>query len=183
MNPPPGNPPSGNPPPNHASHNPVELMVPRLLLVDDERQIHASIRLRLANDYELSSCLHAQDALELISKNRFDLCFVDIHMPKMDGIAFIDAARKVDPELGYVVISAFDTDVNLRRTIPLQVYDFLSKPLPERAGFEGRIRGWIETTQQRRKEVALARRAETIVGDLDSAFLEREIELFASENA
>jgi CheY-like chemotaxis protein len=163
--------------------DPVNLMTPRILVVDDERQIHASLRLRLGREYDLVFCFDAQDALEKLSRDRFDLCFADIHMPRMDGIAFINAARKVDPELGYVVLSAFDTDDNLRRTIPLQVYDFVSKPLPERDRFEGRIRDWVDETRQRRREHALAEHAETIASDRDSARLEREVEIVASESA
>src|SRR5688500_7007106 len=105
------------------SRDVIELLTPRILVVDDERQIHASIRLRLGQMYELVSCFDAHDALEKLSTDRFDLWFADIHMPEMDGFAFIDAARKRDPGLGYVVLSAFDSDENLRRTIPLQVYD------------------------------------------------------------
>jgi CheY-like chemotaxis protein len=163
--------------------DPVELMTPRILIVDDERKIHASLRLRLGSDYELVFCYEAKEALELLTRDRFDLCFADIHMPHMDGLSFIDAARKVDPGLGYVVISAFDSDDNLRRTIPLQVYDFVSKPLERRDQFEGRIRGWVRETRQRRRELALANEAETIATDRDSARVEREVELVASESA
>src|SRR5688572_17434984 len=113
------------------SIDPVDLMPARILVVDDEQQIHASMRLRLGNDHELVFSFGGPDALRKLSQDRFDLCFADIHMPEMDGLRFIDAARTIDPQLGYVVLSAFDTDDNLRRTIPLQVYDFISKPLPE----------------------------------------------------
>ena len=165
------------------TRDPVDLMTPRILVVDDERQIHASLRLRLGRDYDLVFCFDAHEALEKLSCDRFDLCFADIHMPRMDGFAFIDAARKVDPGLGYVVLSAFDSDDNLRRTIPLQVYDFVSKPLPERAEFEARIPGWIGETRQRRREHDLAQEAETVAIDRDSARLEREVEIVASESA
>lgn len=165
------------------SRAPLDLTPPRILVVDDERQIHASLRLRLGQDYDLVFCYSAREALDKLSGNRFDLCLADIHMPKMDGLSFIDAARKVDPELGYVVISAFDTDDNLRRVIPLQVYDFISKPLPPKQGFESRIPDWIEKTRQRRREVELALHAGTMATDLDSAELERDVELVASESA
>jgi CheY-like chemotaxis protein len=165
------------------NHTHVDLTPHRILVVDDERQIHASIRLRLGKEYDLVFCFNARDALEQVSRSRFDLCLADIHMPKMDGVTFIDAARKVDPELGYVVISAFDSDDNLRRVIPLQVYEFISKPLPQKNAFESRIPEWIEKTRQRRREVELAQHADTIACDLDSAELERDVELVASENA
>jgi CheY-like chemotaxis protein len=162
---------------------PAELMTPRILIVDDERQIHASLRLRLARDYELVCCTDARQALATLEKEKFDLCFVDIHMPHMNGLAFIEHAQRADDALGYVVLSAFDSDDNLRRTIPLGVYDFIPKPLPDRAGFEGRIPGWIEQTRRRRRERTLASEAAAIATERDSARLEREVELVASETA
>ena len=139
------------------SINPLDLMPPRILVVDDETQIHASMRLRLADENELVFSSSGSDALCKIAQQRFDLCFADIHMPEMDGLSFIDKARTVDPCLGYVVLSAFDTDDNLRRTIPLQVYEFITKPLPERRDFEARISNWVEATRKRRRERQLAR--------------------------
>lgn len=165
------------------SRFPADLLPPRILVVDDERQIHASLRLRLEKKYQLVCCLDARDALAKIENEEFDLCFADIHMPQMDGLAFIAAAQRADPALGCVVLSAFDTDENLRRTIPLQVYEFIPKPLPDRDGFEDRIPEWIERTRNRRRDQDLARHAGSIAGDLDSARLEREVELVASETA
>ncbi|MFM9081532.1 MAG: response regulator transcription factor, partial [Opitutaceae bacterium] len=110
-------------------------------------------------------------------------CITDIHMPRMDGLAFIDAARDLDPGLGFVVLSAFDTAENLKRAIPLAVYDFLPKPLGTRADLEERIPGWIERTRERRREQDLARAAGTIADDRDAARLERDVEIVFSETA
>jgi len=165
------------------SHSVADSLPPRILVVDDERQIHASLRLRLGQAYDLAFCFNAREGLKAMSRERFDLCFADIHMPQMDGLEFIEAAGTVDRDLGFVVLSAFDTDENLRRAIPLQVYDFLGKPLPDRDGFEGRIPEWIERTRLRRRDHALAQQAHLISRDLDSARLEREVEFVASESA
>ncbi len=156
---------------------------PRILVVDDERQIHASLRLRLGKDYELTYCLEASSALKMIQNERFDLCFADIHMPHIDGFAFIEAARDIDPHLGYVLLSAFDTDENLRRTIPLHVYDFLPKPLPEKADFEGRIPEWVMLTRRLRRERELTTNALQLADDREAARLERDVEFVASETA
>ena len=161
----------------------VDLLPPRILIVDDERQIHASLKLRLGKEYSLICQTDPRQALALLPEERFDLCFVDIHMPHMDGFAFVEAAQKNDPGLSYVFLSAFDTDENLRRTIPLQVFDFVAKPLPDRAGFEGRIPSWIGQARERRRDQTLARNARGIASDRDSAWLQREVELIASETA
>ncbi|WP_158277300.1 response regulator [Opitutus sp. ER46] len=157
--------------------------MPRILVVDDERQIHASLRLRIGSDYDLAFCFSAREALDRIERERFDLCIADIHMPEMDGLTFVEEAQKTDPELGFIFLSAFDTDENLRRAIPLQVFDFIGKPLPDRDGFEDRIPGWIEQTRNRRHQRALAQHSKEMVQDLQSAQLEREVELVASESA
>ena len=163
--------------------NPAALLMPRLLVVDDERQIHASLRLRLGENYDIVFCFGGSEALEAVNQQRFDLCIVDIHMPQMDGLAFIERAKQVDPDLGYVILSAFDSDENLRRTIPLQVCEFIPKPLPERIEFEDRIPTWIDHTRQRRRERILVRQAGTLANDLGSAQLERDVEVIASESA
>jgi len=167
----------------HPVTDPAELLTPRILIVDDERQIHASLRLRIGAACELVSAFDARDALARIRQTRFDLCITDIHMPRMDGLAFIDAARGLDPGLGFVVLSAFDTEDNLRRAIPLSVYDFLAKPLGSRAELEERLGGWIERTRERRREQELARAAGTIADDRDAARLERDVEVVVSETA
>ena len=155
----------------------------RILVVDDERQIHASLRLRLGETHELEFAFDAAGGLERLRQTRFDLCLADLHMPRMDGFAFIEAAQQVDPALGFVVLSAFDSPENLRRTIPLQVYDFISKPLPGRADFEARIPEWVARTRQRRVDQELARQAGVVAGEREAALLERDVELVASETA
>lgn len=165
------------------SRDPVDVMPPRILIVDDERQIHASVRLRLGRECELVSCFDAREALERIRHERFDLCFADIHMPHMDGLTFIERARETDPALGYVVLSAFDTEHNLRRAIPLQVFEFIGKPLPEREGFERRIPEWVERTRRQRRDQQLVEHSHSVAQDLASAQLAQEVELVASETA
>lgn len=165
------------------SPDPAGLLPPRIAIVDDEAQIHASIRLRLGPTCELVSFQDAPSALAVVPGGNFDLCLVDIHLPGLDGLAFIEAAMQRDPALGFVVLSAFDTDENLRRTIPLQVYEFIAKPLPDRAGFEARIPAWMDRTRQRRRDYALAQQAGNLGRDLLAAQLEREVELVASESA
>jgi CheY-like chemotaxis protein len=163
--------------------DPADLITPRILIVDDERQIHASVRLRIGRDYDLAFSFEGRDALEKISANRYDLCIADIHMPKMDGLTFISSARQIDPALGYVILSAFDSDENLRRAIPLQVYEFIPKPLPERDAFESLIPQWVERTRRQRKEIYLAHNANSIASDREAALLEREIEYITCEKA
>ena len=162
--------------------HPADLLPPRIALLDDERPIHSAVRLRLGPDCDFVSFLRPAEALARIRVRAFDLCFVDLHMPEMDGFAFIEAASAADPDLGFVILSAFDTEENLRRAIPLQVLEFVPKPLPDRTGFEARLPGWIERTRARRRTRGLALHSATVAADLDAARLERDIEATASDS-
>ncbi len=161
----------------------LEILNPSILVVDDEPQIHSSIRLRLGSAYRLTCITNPKDALAVLAQQKLDLCIVDVHMPGMNGLTFIEEAQKIDPSLGYLIFSAFDSSENLRRAIPLNVIDFVPKPLPDRSGFEERIPEWIERTRASRRQLALAKGSETVFRDLELALIERDIESTASESA
>ncbi len=163
--------------------NQSSLTIPRLLAVDDESQILASLRLRLGENYDLTSCSDPRTALSKIKGECFDLCIVDLHMPKMNGLEFVEAARCLDSGLGFVILSGHGTEENLRRTIPLQVYDFIYKPLPDRTSLEQQLPDWIQRTRQRRHELALVSDSSSIARELHVAQMERDIEFTASESA
>ncbi|MEI6463716.1 MAG: response regulator [Verrucomicrobiota bacterium] len=160
-----------------------ELLTPRILVVDDESQVHASLRLRLGHQHEVIYCFDGVDALDKIRGCQFDLCITDIHMPKLTGLKFIELAQSFDPCLGFVILSAFDSQENLRKLIPLQVYDFIPKPLPARAELEGRLPDWIRRTRRRRTESGLAAQSAEIAAETHAALLERDVELVASQTA
>ncbi|WP_416171468.1 response regulator [Algoriphagus boritolerans] len=68
--------------------------MPKILIIDDERFIRASLREIL--EYEKFEVTEAQDGEEGLAKmqeEEFDLVLCDIKMPKMDGIEVLDQAK------------------------------------------------------------------------------------------
>jgi CheY-like chemotaxis protein len=171
-----------SPPPAPRDTAPLDLS-PSILVVDDEKQIHSSLRLRLGPRCHLVCVFDPEDALQCIRRQQFDLCIVDIHMPKLDGLDFVEAARELDPALGYVILSGYDSPENLRRAIPLQVFDFIGKPIPQKGGFEARVSEWVDRTRARRREMSLAFDAGKLIQDLELARIEKDVEITASASA
>jgi signal transduction histidine kinase/CheY-like chemotaxis protein len=103
----------------------------RILVVDDEPDVLEFFevlapRLNLICDTATDS----QEALRLLESDAaYDLCFIDLRMPVMDGIALsrIISARQDKPEI--IIISAYDWNPIEQDAKAAGVNGFLSKPL------------------------------------------------------
>jgi CheY-like chemotaxis protein len=75
-----------------------------------------------------------QDALEMIQTHRFDLIFMDVHMPGMNGYEAIRSMRDWETRTGsartpMVVLSSDDVDTQQRSAAEFGCTGFLRKPL------------------------------------------------------
>ena len=103
----------------------------RILVIEDESAIRRVLVKILSEENENYKVEEAEDGLmglESIKKDDFDLVLCDIKMPKMDGVEVLVAARKIKPEIPFIMISGhgdLDTAVN---TMRLGAFDYISKP-------------------------------------------------------
>ncbi|SDM97030.1 sigma-54-dependent transcriptional regulator [Kriegella aquimaris] len=103
----------------------------KILVIEDEAAIRRVLVKILSEENDVYSVEEAEDGLkglETIKNNDFDLVLCDIKMPKMDGVEVLEAARKIKPEIPFIMISGhgdLDTAVN---TMRLGAFDYISKP-------------------------------------------------------
>tara|TARA_R110002012_G_scaffold56123_10_gene143729 strand:+ start:7951 stop:9114 length:1164 start_codon:yes stop_codon:yes gene_type:complete len=103
----------------------------KILVIEDESAIRRVLVKILAEENDSYNVLEAEDGLagmDAIKKEDFDLVLCDIKMPKMDGVEVLEAAKKIKPEIPFIMISGhgdLDTAVN---TMRLGAYDYISKP-------------------------------------------------------
>ena len=71
------------------------------------------------------------EALDLYNANELDLIITDIKMPNMDGIELIKNIREIDKETSIVIISAHTDLEYLIQSIPLNLIEYIIKPLSE----------------------------------------------------
>ena len=77
-----------------------------ILIVDDDSQIRNLIKTFLRDEgYLVSDAKNGQQAIEMCKSNKFELFIVDIYMPGMDGIAFIEGLMELSPEAKIIAIS------------------------------------------------------------------------------
>jgi two-component system, cell cycle sensor histidine kinase and response regulator CckA len=106
----------------------------RILFVDDEapvREIAATVLQRL--NVSPLMAMDGADALVLAAQNKADLRVVvtDLHMPHMDGLAFVRALRRILPDIPVVLASGRVDEAAAEEFRKLGVVTRLDKPFTE----------------------------------------------------
>ncbi len=103
----------------------------KILIIEDEDAIRRVLKKIISEENDTYQVEEAGDGLlgiEMIKNNDYDLVLCDIKMPKMDGVEVLEKAKKIKPEVPFVMISGhgdLDTAVN---TMRLGAFDYISKP-------------------------------------------------------
>lgn len=109
----------------------------RLLIADDEPKIRRRIAEMLdwgSLGIEIAAFAeNGRRALEIVGESEIDLCVVDISMPYLSGLDFIEQASALRPELMCIVVTGHDEFGYAQRSVNLHVFDYLLKPLKTEA--------------------------------------------------
>jgi two-component system nitrogen regulation response regulator NtrX len=106
-------------------------LMPKILIVDDEKSIRESIRMILeAEGYDTAAAENGQKGVDLFRAGGLDAVLLDIKMPPgKDGLEVLAELQQIDREVPVVMVSghgAFDTAVEATK---LGAFDYLPKPL------------------------------------------------------
>jgi DNA-binding NtrC family response regulator len=106
---------------------------PHILVVDDERNIRNNLGMLLESDgYEVDTVANGDDALTHIKEGRYDIVFVDIQMPKMDGLELLRHLRGLKPKSQVVMLTAYGTVSRAVEAMKMGAADFIEKPFDPR---------------------------------------------------
>ena len=104
----------------------------RILLVDDEPDITSSLKLGLErHGFAVDAFNDPKKALEEFKPNRYNMIFLDIRMPRMNGFELYRALRAADPEVPIAFLTAFDVyQKEFQKVFPdMKVDKLLRKPI------------------------------------------------------
>ncbi|TCV89649.1 response regulator [Sulfurirhabdus autotrophica] len=110
----------------------------RIMLVDDEENILNALRRVLVSDFDhegqnyqltVETFSLPKDALKRAEEIAFDLVISDFRMPVMNGVEFLKAFRKIQPNSSRMILSGYtDLDGLLGAINEAQIYRFINKP-------------------------------------------------------
>jgi two-component system response regulator AtoC len=101
----------------------------RVLVVDDEKNMRHMLELMLGKaGYPVESAANGEEALAAMEDMDFDFILCDLRMPRMDGMTFLNKARKSFPDKTYIMMSAYGTIETALEAMKHGAYDYISKP-------------------------------------------------------
>jgi DNA-binding NtrC family response regulator len=101
----------------------------RILVADDERNIRKNLGMVLeAAGHQVDEARDGDEALELCKQKHPEIGFVDLHMPKMEGLEVLAHIRAISPKTAVVIITAYGSAANAVEAMKLGAVDFLEKP-------------------------------------------------------
>ena len=103
---------------------------PRILLVEDDPNFGDVLRSYLEmNDYDVTLATDGMAGLEAFRKGgRFNLCVLDVMMPKKDGFSLAKDIREKDTEVPIVFLTARTMKEDVLQGFKLGADDYISKP-------------------------------------------------------
>ncbi|MCB9899511.1 MAG: sigma-54-dependent Fis family transcriptional regulator [Planctomycetes bacterium] len=100
-----------------------------ILVIDDELIVRESLGAWLADDgYRVETAESGAAALRLASSTRYDVAFIDIQMPKMDGLELQKRLLAANPSMTTIVMTAYASVDTAVRALKEGAYDYIVKP-------------------------------------------------------
>ncbi len=103
----------------------------KVLVVDDEPGIGQTFQRLLGGAQVVEVAYDGYEALEKIRETPYDLIFLDVRLPGMDGVQTLESIKEILPDAIVVMISGYSVEEEVKRAMAMGAQDFLPKPLDD----------------------------------------------------
>jgi CheY-like chemotaxis protein len=101
----------------------------KILVADDENLILYSLSSMLQSaNTEVKTVKNGTEALREVGSHFYDVCFLDIHLPDLNGLDIMKTIKQVSPATKIIMMTGSDLDDTTMRFIQENASLFLSKP-------------------------------------------------------
>ncbi len=101
----------------------------KVLLVDDEKIKRTALCDDLVDaGYHVRTASHAEEGLQWLRDEAFDVVVTDLRMKGMDGLALMGKVKEQWPEIEVVMITAYATVDNAVQAMKQGAFDYITKP-------------------------------------------------------
>lgn len=127
----------------------------RVLIIDDEPALRDSFaRILRRAECEVFTAGDGPEALQLIAGHRFDLVYLDLRLPQMDGLEVLVEIQRQQPDLPVILFTGHATVQSAVEALRLGAADYLIKPIePEKLVWRTRTALKQRLIDRRRREL------------------------------
>ena len=101
-----------------------------ILIIDDEKSQRDILTGYLKKKgYKLFSASSGEEGIKLTTQNLVDIILSDYKMSGMTGLEVLKEVKKINPQISFVIITAFGTVENAVQAMQLGADDYISKPV------------------------------------------------------
>lgn len=107
----------------------LEMIVPRILVIDDEERIRDACTMVLEEEgYELATADNGELGLKMIQEQHFDVILLDLMMPHLSGLEVLPQLKEQHPDTAVIVITGYATVEHSIEAMKKGAFDFIPKP-------------------------------------------------------
>lgn len=139
-----------------------------ILIIDDEaslRQTMARILLRVG--FQVTTVASAKECFAVLNEQSFDLVYLDIRLPDMNGLEILKTIRSQFPELPIILFTAQPDLHSAVEALRSGASDYLMKPLKPETVIE-RTKQMIEEQNKKKRKRAILQQMEALQAELDA---------------
>ncbi len=143
----------------------------RVLVTDDESSIRTVITTYLKEEgWNVESAENGKLGLAAATAAQFHIILSDIQMPEMTGIEFLEAIKKSQPNVEFIIMTSNATLETAMQAIKLGAYDYLTKPFDDLSVVSKKLTQVSEKIFLRQQNTELIRRLKKASFDLKRLF-------------
>lgn len=102
---------------------------PKILYIEDDEVLGFITRDNLSlNGYDVNHCEDGESAIKAFKSDQFDLCIIDVMLPKIDGFAVAEEIRSRNSEIPILFLTAKSLKEDKIRGLQLGADDYITKP-------------------------------------------------------
>lgn len=102
---------------------------PKILVIDDEDIIRASCkRILELRGYDIKTAKSGAEGLHMLADKAFDIVFIDLKMPDMDGIEVLRKVKEGCHETEVIVMTGYNSITSAVNAAKLGAFDYIEKP-------------------------------------------------------
>ncbi|MBI4651232.1 response regulator [Candidatus Desantisbacteria bacterium] len=109
---------------------PISEQKHKILIVDDNEELCENLSdIIKFKGYEVYTVYDGYKAIDAVKNNKYNMVIIDVKMPGINGVDTLKILKDIDPDLNFVMITAFANDIAIKDGLKKLEYKVMHKPI------------------------------------------------------